>query len=180
MSVVVLRMLELADLVQHRGGTVNRILSKSHVEGDVDVHQLNCTYHAALDHDDDRYIAARAIQLFARGVPHVYYVGLLAGDNDHEAVRRSGEGRAINRHDYTIDEVQTALGRPVVQRVLALVRLRRDHPAFSGRLEVGTPTESTIRMTWDSGEDRCDLEVDLRSGRSLTRTSHGGREPALA
>ena len=32
--------------------------------------------------DDDRYLAARAIQLFARGVPQIYYVGLLAGAND--------------------------------------------------------------------------------------------------
>ena len=49
-------------------------------DGDVDVHQLNCTYYAALDCDDDRYVAARAIQLFARGVPQIYYVGLLAGE----------------------------------------------------------------------------------------------------
>ena len=68
---------------------------------DVDVHQLNCTYYSALDCDDDRYVAARAIQLFARGVPQIYYVGLLAGENDHAAVAESGEGRAINRHDYS-------------------------------------------------------------------------------
>ena len=32
-----------------------------------DVHQLNCTYYSALGEDDERYLAARAIQLFARG-----------------------------------------------------------------------------------------------------------------
>ena len=53
----------------------------------VDVHQLNCTYYSALDCDDDRYLAARAIQLFARGVPQVYYVGLLAGENDRRGRR---------------------------------------------------------------------------------------------
>ena len=93
-------MLDLADLVQRRGGNVNRILSEAHADGDVDVHQLNCTYYSALDCDDDRYVAARAIQLFARGVPQIYYVGLLAGENDHAAVAESGEGRAINRHNY--------------------------------------------------------------------------------
>ena len=35
------------------------------------------------------------------GVPQIYYVGLLAGENDVVAVGRTGEGRAINRHDYT-------------------------------------------------------------------------------
>ncbi len=173
-------MLELADLRPRRGGNVNRILSGSHIDDGVDVHQLNCTYYAALGGDDDRYVAARAIQLFARGVPQVYYVGLLAGDNDHDAVRRSGEGRAINRHDYSIAEVDAALGRPVVQRVLGLVRLRRDDPAFAGQLHVSTPTESAIRMTWGSGGDRSILEVDLRSGRSSITTRHEGADRAFA
>ena len=109
-------MLWLADLVQRRGGNVNRILSESHADGGVDVHQLNCTYYSALDGDDDRYVAARAIQLFARGVPQIYYVGLLAGENDHLAVSETGEGRAINRHDYSTAEVDAAISRPVVQR----------------------------------------------------------------
>ncbi len=86
------------------GRNVNRILSDSHADG-VDVHQLNCTYYSALGCDDDRYVAARAIQLFARGIPQLYYVGLLAGENDDAAVERTGEGRAINRHDYTIAEI---------------------------------------------------------------------------
>ncbi len=132
-------MLDLADLVQRRGGNVNRILSEAHADGDVDVHQLNCTYYSALDCDDDRYVAARAIQLFARGVPQIYYVGLLAGENDHAAVVESGEGRAINRHNYSTGEVTAALERRVVQRVLELVRLRSSHPAFGGSLDVTQP-----------------------------------------
>ena len=97
-------MLDLETHVRRQGGNVNRILSDAHSAG-VDVHQLNCTYYSALDCDDERYLAARAIQLFARGVPQIYYVGLLAGENDHEAVRRTGEGRAINRHDFTLEEI---------------------------------------------------------------------------
>ena len=57
------------------------------------MHQLNCTYYSALGEDDERYLAARAIQLFARGVPQIYYVGLLAGANDH-ACRWSARPRA--------------------------------------------------------------------------------------
>ena len=62
--------------------------------------------------DDERYLAARAIQLFARGVPQVYYVGLLAGENDLEAVERTGEGRAINRHDYAAGRDRRSAGAP--------------------------------------------------------------------
>ncbi len=157
-------MLSLAAMVRRRGGNVNRILSEAHADGDVDVHQLNCTYYAALDCDDDRYLAARAIQLFARGVPQIYYVGLLAGENDNQAVADSGDGRAINRHNYSTAEVGSALERPVVQRLLDLIRLRRTDPAFAGQLDVMTPTESGIRMTWASGEHVCELEVELRAG----------------
>ena len=91
----------LADLALERGGNVNRILSPSHAADGVDAHQLNLTYFSAVGEDADRYVLARAVQLFARGIPQVYYVGLLAGSNDREAVALTQDGRAINRHDYT-------------------------------------------------------------------------------
>jgi sucrose phosphorylase len=169
-------MLGLADLVMRKGGNVNRILSEAHADGDVDVHQLNCTYYSALDCDDDRYVAARAIQLFARGVPQVYYVGLLAGENDHQAAVDSGDGRSINRHDYTVSEVGAALRRPVVQRVLDVVRLRNIEPAFLGRLDVTTVDPATLRLTWSLGDNACELEVDLRSGRAAIAKRHDGIE----
>jgi sucrose 6(F)-phosphate phosphorylase len=156
-------MLDLAKRVQARGGNVNRMLSDAHA-GEVDVHQLNCTYYSALSCDDERYVAARAIQLFAKGVPQMYYVGLLAGENDTAAVERTGDGRSINRHDYTIEEVDNALGRPVVRRVLELVRLRNTHPAFDGELEVAGD-QSSLRLRWRNGDAACGLEVDLASGR---------------
>ena len=172
-------MLRLADLVERQGGNANRILSDAHADGGVDVHQLNCTYYSALDRDDDRYVAARAIQLFARGVPQVYYVGLLAGENDHQAVTESGDGRSINRHDYTVSEVKAAIRRPVVRRILDLVRLRNVEPAFSGRLDVTTVDPATLRLTWSLGADDCQLEVDLRSGRAAIAKRHDGIEERI-
>lgn len=172
-------MLRLADLVERQGGNANRILSDAHADGGVDVHQLNCTYYSALDRDDDRYVAARAIQLFARGVPQVYYVGLLAGENDHQAVTESGDGRSINRHDYTVSEVKAAIRRPVVRRILDLVRLRNVEPAFSGRLDVTTVDPATLRLTWSLGAGDCQLEVDLRSGRAAIAKRHDGIEERI-
>jgi sucrose phosphorylase len=169
-------MLDLADLVRRQGGNVNRILSDAHADGGVDVHQLNCAYYAALDCDDDRYVAARAIQLFARGVPQIYYVGLLAGGNDDQAVVESGEGRAINRHNYSTAEIDSAMERRVVQRILGLIRLRTVDPAFGGHLDVDTPTASSVRMTWTADADSCVLETDLGSGQSLITTRHDGIE----
>jgi sucrose phosphorylase len=168
-------MLGLANLVRRRGGNVNRILSDVHADGDVDVHQLNCTYYDALAADDDRYIAARAIQLFARGVPQIYYVGLLAGANDDQGVIDSGDGRAINRHNFASEEVDVALGRDVVRRTIDLIRLRGTHPAFGGHLEVTAPAESTVRMHWSLGDDSCVLEADL-AGKTTIKICQNGRE----
>lgn len=164
-------MTQLADLVERRGGNVNRLLSARRDDG-VDIHQLNITYYSALERDDERYVAARAIQLFARGVPQIYYAGLLAGANDHDAVERTGDGRAVNRHDYSLEEVRDALERPVVQRILELVRLRNSHPAFEGAMEaVATP--GSLGLQWRNGEHACLLEVDLRSGRTTVTDGQG-------
>ena len=156
-------MLALAERVQHAGGNVNQLLSGAHDNG-VDVHQLNATYYSTLDCDDDKYVAARAIQLFARGVPQIYYVGLLAGENDHAAVARTGEGRAINRHDYAIDEIEAALQRPVVRRIVDLVRLRNVHAAFGGTMCVDAENEASIALRWTHGKADLSLEVDFRAG----------------
>jgi len=165
------RMRALAEHVMDRGGNVNRILSSGQVDG-VDVHQLNITTYSALGEDDDRHVAARAIQLFARGVPQVYYVGLLAGPNDHDAVVRSGEGRSINRHNFGADEVAAALGRPVVRRTLELLRLRNAHPAFDGRLSVESEG-SSLRLAWTHGTDALRLDVDLDSASISIRDEAG-------
>ena len=169
-------MQQLAERVGERGGNVNRILSDAHATG-VDVHQLNITYYSALDCDDDRYVAARAIQLFARGVPQLYYVGLLAGENDLAAVAQTGEGRAVNRHDYTRAEVEAALDRPVVQRIIELVRLRNTHPAFDGTLAVETRDRS-IAMRWELGGAAISLELDFGSGTATLVEGAGAREIA--
>lgn len=170
-------MADLAHRVQALGGNVNHILSDAHADGG-DVHQLNSTYYSALGGDDDRYVAARAIQLFARGVPQIYYVGLLAGENDHLAVERTGEGRAINRHDYTPREIVEALDRSVVRRVVDLTRLRNTHPAFDGEATVETDHDQSIRLRWVSGRESLALEVDFARGDAVV--TDGGRPRPIA
>jgi sucrose 6(F)-phosphate phosphorylase len=166
-------MLDLVELVERQGGNVNRMLSGSQFNG-VDAHQLNCTYYAAVGRDDDKYVAARAIQLFAPGVPQIYYVGLLAANNDYDAIKRAADGRAINRHDFTNEEIDQALKRPVVQRILRLIRLRHSHPAFDGAFRVEPLTTTSLHFHWERDENTCDLEVDLDSGRCVV-TARDGR-----
>ena len=164
----------IVDICLKRGGDVSRVYSEHHKSPDgFDVHQISGTLYSLLGEDDDALVAARAIQLFAPGVPQVYYVGLLAGANDRRAFEETGDRRALNRHNYTEAEVEAALRRPVVQRILRLIRLRNEHPAFDGEFAVETiesPPEditsagsgpSVLSLSWRSGEHSCRLSVDV-------------------
>ncbi|MBS99703.1 MAG: sucrose phosphorylase [Oceanospirillaceae bacterium] len=125
------------------------------------IYQLTCTFYEALMCNDDAYIAARAIQFFAPGIPQVYYVGLLAGRNDYDLLERTGEARDINRHYYSVEEVDEAIQQPVVQRLLALMRFRNTHPAFAGRFELHSSSDTSVSMGWRHAEHYCHLFVDL-------------------
>ncbi|MEH6355190.1 MAG: hypothetical protein V7760_04095 [Marinobacter sp.] len=125
------------------------------------IYQLTCTFYDALMQNDDAYIAARAIQFFTPGIPQVYYVGLLAGCNNHELMKQSGELRDINRHYYTLDEVEQDIRKPVVQRLLALMKFRSNYPAFDGHFELNYSNNSSVAMAWRHGEYYCHLFVDL-------------------
>src|SRR3546814_19781461 len=82
--------------------------------------------------NDDAYICARAIQFFAPGIPQVYYVGLLAGQNDHELMEETGELSDINRHYYSKEEIAEAVQQTVVRRLFALMEFRSSYPALHG------------------------------------------------
>ncbi|MFB3777615.1 MAG: sucrose phosphorylase [Bryobacteraceae bacterium] len=141
----------------------------------LDLYQVNCTFYDALGRRDTDYLIARALQLFAPGVPQVYYVGLLAGCNDMELLARTGVGRDINRHYYTPEEVEAALGRPVVRSQIDLMRFRNTHPAFGGEVRVEAPAAHRLAIEWRRGADLARLDVDLSApGGWITCSSPGG------
>ncbi|HYF78214.1 MAG TPA: sucrose phosphorylase [Symbiobacteriaceae bacterium] len=153
---------KVVDVCVSRGSTLSRIVSDEHKgEGGFDVHQIGGTYYEVLGRNDDAYLAARAIQFFAPGIPQVYYVGLLAGVNDYEALKAVGDNRALNRHDYTLPEVEQALQKDVVQRLLKLIRFRNEYPAFDGEFRVLDSATHEVRLEWELGEKRCTLFLDL-------------------
>ena len=127
----------------------------------VDSSQINCTLYDALGRRDGEYLVARAVQCFVPGIPQIYYVGLLAGSNDMELLRRTGVGRDINRHYYTSRALADALTRPVVQAQLALLRLRSTHAAFQGTFEAAAPATDRLSLTWRDGAEFARLEVNL-------------------
>lgn len=151
----------------NRGANISPILSAHKARPDFDAHQVNCTYYSALAGDDDAYLAARAIQFFAPGVPQVYYVGLLAGENDLQGVRQTGEGRAINRRNYSVPEVIRTAQQPAVQRLLRLIRFRNEHPAFNGTFTALDSPDGQVNLAWRQADRACRLEVDLDTGQTM-------------
>ncbi len=136
-------------------------LATGAVASNLDLYQVNCTFYDALARNDNAYLAARAIQFFLPGIPQVYYVGLLAGENDMELLTSTRVGRDINRHHYTPAEVSAAAARPVVRRLMALIRLRNRHPAFSGSFTCLDSDHSSLRLNWVFEQQRVELQVDL-------------------
>ena len=129
----------------------------------LDLYQVNCTYYDALGRRDEEYLIARALQFFAPGIPQVYYVGLLAGANDLDLLRRTGVGRDINRHYYSRREIDSELTRPVVSALFDLIRFRNTHPAFAGEFRLLPSADHEIHIEWRNGDQWARLEADLKT-----------------
>ena len=161
----------------HSGGASRQATGAA--ASNLDLYQVNCTFYDALGRNDSAYLVARAIQFFMPGVPQVYYVGLLAGQNDMALLQRTGVGRDINRRHFTAADIAAATERPVVQRLFELIRLRNQHPAFGGRFSMlDSGPDSLLVMRWEQDDDFAELRADLAAGTGeVTATwAHGGRE----
>jgi sucrose phosphorylase len=153
---------KLIDICMERGANLSLVFSDKHKADDgFDVHQIRGSYYSLLDCNDDAYMAARAIQFFAPGIPQVYYVGLLAGENDVENVTLTGEGREINRQNFSVAEIEKAVQKPVVQRLLKIIRFRNEYPAFNGEFSVHDSPDTEIHLSWKKDEKSCSLHIDL-------------------
>lgn len=170
---------KVVDTCLERGSNLSLIKSPKYRDPDgFDVHQIRGTYYSMLGKDDDAYLAARAIQFFAPGVPQVYYVGLLAGENDLAVLEQGGEGRDINRHNYSLNEIRREVGREVVQRLLTLIRFRNEYPAFDGEFAALESEATAIHLQWQKEDKICTLHVDLAAMKSTITyiDEHGGQK----
>ena len=165
--------------IMHRNSNGQSREATGAAASNLDLYQVNCTYYDALGRNDRRYLIARALQFFVPGIPQVYYVGLLAGENDMQLLQQSGVGRDINRHYYQSGEVEAALQRPVVSRLCALIRLRNMHPAFNGTFSMPACTDTALTLRWDLGADSAELYVDFGNDSCLLRLCEAGERREL-
>lgn len=147
-----------------KGANVKKVYSSEKYKN-LDIYQINCTYYSALGNNDDAYLLSRAIQFFSPGIPQVYYVGLLAGENDIDLLEETKVGRNINRHYYTLDEIDKEVNRPVVKKLFSLIKFRNDNSEiFNGEMEIIEENdENILTIKWKSGEYYAILSGNLLS-----------------
>ena len=154
------RIQALIDLIVSRGGLIKNLHGQKNV-----YYQVNATYFSALGADERKMMAARALQLFMPGKPQIWYLDLFAGENDLEAVRRSGAAghKEINRTNLTDEQIESALAKPVVKDQLSLLRMRNTCRAFAfdADFAVEQPQPQSIRMRWEKDGACAVLEIDL-------------------
>lgn len=157
------------------GANVKKIYNTA-AYNNLDIYQVNCTYYSALGDDDRKYLIARAVQFFAPGIPQVYYVGLLAGKNDLKLLEETKVGRNINRHYYTEEEIREQVSRPVVRKLLKLMKFRNTHPAFDGAFILKDSNEQSLRIRRENGAEYAELYADFKELRLRIIYSKNGME----
>ena len=155
------------------GANVKKIYNTA-AYNNLDIYQVNCSYYSALGDDDAAYLLARAVQFFAPGIPQVYYVGLLAGKNDLKLLEETKIGRNINRHYYTMQEIEDEVKRPVVKELIRLMEFRNTHKAFDGTFELVTSGENELHIVRACGEERAELFADFDKKKFTITYSENG------
>lgn len=166
---------ELVEGIHAASGGSSRLATGA-AASNLDLYQVNCTFADACG-TEDAHLLARAIQVFLPGIAQIYYVGLLGGRNDLELLERTGVGRDINRHHYDEAEVEEALATPFTRRLVALLQMRRTHPAFAGTWELLDTPVHQVAMRWTAGDAAAELVADLRERTvAIALTAGGARQ----
>jgi sucrose phosphorylase len=102
---------------------------KSGKDGSDEPYEINTTWFGALNREDcgeelalqvKRFVASRCIAFVLRGVPAIYFHGMIGTGNDPAVVKKTGHNRDINRTVIDEKALDEALGDP--QSKLSLIR----------------------------------------------------------
>ncbi|MDA8781754.1 sugar phosphorylase [Porticoccaceae bacterium] len=97
---------------------------------------LQGTVQGADDLGLQRFICAHAVMLALEGIPALYIHSLVGTRNDHQRVENSGHNRAINRHQWDYQKLETELAdqgsshHQVYNQLKQLLKIRRRQSAF--------------------------------------------------
>ena len=130
----------MIDRLQENGALLSW---REHADGTRTVYEVNVSLFdafkqagEAVDRTLDRMILAHAILLGLEGVPAIYLHSFVATNNDLSRVENTGHNRAINRHQWALEELTGLLNNAESQHAQCLhaiehlIDLRQRQPAF--------------------------------------------------
>ncbi|MDA7629225.1 sugar phosphorylase [bacterium] len=124
---------ELVDAMKENGG---RVSGRTLPDGSVRPYEINISLYDAFGGNEDRFLCAHTILLALEGMPAFYIHSLLGTRNDYAKAEASGHSRHINRHQWDLGELETALDDPenpharTLSKLKALIKIRTEQPAF--------------------------------------------------
>ncbi len=112
--------------------------------GDNKPYEINITLYDALkgtvengpdEWQQARFICAHTIMLALEGIPAFYINSLLATENDYEKFKNTNNNRAINRHNWELNYLDTLLAgdthhAQIFNELKRIVAIRKLQPAF--------------------------------------------------
>lgn len=133
---------QMADLMARFGGKVSmRTVS----DGVLRPYELNIALYDACkgtlangedDYQYERFICAHTVMMALEGIPAFYIHSLFGTTNDYQRVEHSGHNRAINRHQWQLEDLKLRLEdltghhARVFSEMKHLLNIRRHQPAF--------------------------------------------------
>jgi sucrose phosphorylase len=132
---------ELVSTMESFGGQVSwRALD----DGENKPYEINITLYDALKGtvaegadtwQQQRFICAHTVMLALEGLPAFYIHSLIATENDYEKFKNTNNNRAINRHNWHIEDIEKLLSTDthhvsVLNELKRLIAIRRKQPAF--------------------------------------------------
>lgn len=132
---------QITDTMQQFGG---RISWRNLSGGEVRPYEINISLYDALSgtingrdkYQFDRFICAHIVMLGLKGIPAFYIHSLLATGNDQDKVEATGNNRAINRHEWSCDQLDHMLEDKgsrhtrVLGRFKQIIAIRAKQSAF--------------------------------------------------
>ena len=152
---------DIMNKIIERGGRVKNLYDPSGKK--ISYYQVNATFFSALGEDEDKFLAARAIQMFMPGTPQVWYLDVFAGTNNYIAADKHGTGghKEINRTNLSLIDVENDLKKGIVKNQLKIIRLRNTSKAFLGSIKINQSLVHEIDITWTNKEHFAQLQVNL-------------------
>lgn len=97
---------------------------------------MKCTINQSEDgYQEQRFICAHNIMLSIEGVPAFYIHSLLATENDYKKLANTNNKRAINRHNWQLEEIENLLSEDnhhsrIHNELKRLIAIRKKQAAF--------------------------------------------------